>query len=48
MNTSSNDFQAKPNGNGALIQEERSFSIVDLLENFIYFRWHFVVTLQTH
>ena len=30
--------------NGALIQEESSFAIVDLLENLIHYRWHFVVT----
>lgn len=29
---------------GALIQTESSISIVDLLENFLYYRWHFVVT----
>ena len=29
---------------GQLTQEERSISIVDLIENFFYYRWHFVVT----
>lgn len=42
MNTATNQSHAEPND--ALIQEESSFSIADLLENFIYYRWHFVVT----
>ena len=30
--------------NTSLIQDESSISIVDLIENFFYFRWHFIVT----
>ena len=36
--------QTESANSGQLTQEERSISIVDLIENFFYYRWHFVVT----
>ncbi len=45
MNTTHHDNRAKPNNNGQLIVEETRFSITDLIENLIYYRWHFLVVL---
>lgn len=32
-------------GNGALIQDERSFSIADVVDNLFYYRWQFIFTV---
>ena len=32
------------NGNNFLIQEEKSLSIIDLLDNLYFYRWHFIVS----
>ena len=37
------DPSDRNNDNRPLIQEEEGLSLIDILENVVYFKWHFIV-----